>query len=156
MDSYFNNGEKLTPTDPFDIAATRYILKLFSVGSFYEAIMNKDESLDKKLAENVYETLQFITSKIHPEGPFYLGSKFTLIDLNIAPFLLRFRPIFKHYRNFDLVPKDTVKYPWAARLESYISALEKRDSVQKSYIPDELVIKFYKDYAGSPREFKLD
>jgi glutathione S-transferase len=67
-------------------------------------------------------------------GPFALGERFTLAEMNTAPFIQRLLPVAQHYLGIDVLAICTELK--AAKLLQWIEATLARDSVASIRVED--------------------
>lgn len=75
-------------------------------------------------------------------GPFFLGSKMTFVDVQLAPWLLRLRRVLKPYRGW---PDPEEGSRWAI----WVEAVEENPYVRATTSTDELYLDSYERYAGA-------
>lgn len=154
IDKYSSNIEvQLSPSKPFDIAKTRLLFKNIYpslIENLYGLLKNFDTTKDSEFAKNIYYVLQNFV--MHIESPYFLGESVSLVDVNVYPFLLRFIPVLKHYRNFEMIPTDQAKYPWASKLTNYLDQLSKFESVKSSTLSEEIYVEEYIGFAKEIRK----
>jgi glutathione S-transferase len=98
------------PEDGWLKARGRMIITTFDssfLPSYYGMLLRQTEEAQQECRQRLAGVLEWLDSQADPEGPFFLGKQFTLVDAALAPFFLRL-PVLKHYRGFEL-PQDCVK-----------------------------------------------
>ncbi|KIY95125.1 Glutathione S-transferase omega-1 [Monoraphidium neglectum] len=93
VDEALPGPNSLLPDDPFEKAQARLLIDRFSsraVPEFYKLLL-RQVAADQEAAATAFSAqLEWLTTKgLHPQGPFALGTSFTLVDAAILPFLLR-------------------------------------------------------------------
>lgn len=158
IDKYSQSTENnLTPSNPFDLANTRFAFKNIYpalIENLYGLLRNFDPSKDADYATKIYLTLEKFTSLI--KGPLFIGESVSLIDLNIFPFLIRFNPVLKHYRNFEMIPSNQLKYPWAVILTNYLDQIMKLESVKLTTLSEDVYVPEYIGFAKEVRKIDYD
>ena len=74
------------------------------------------------------------------EGPYFLGKSLSLVDVEIAPWIIRLRRVLKPYRGW---PDPTPGSKWAA----WVDAIENDDAVKATTSDDQLYLDSYERYA---------
>jgi glutathione S-transferase len=75
-----------------------------------------------------------------PQGPFFLGSQLSFVDVQFAPWMIRLTRVLKHYRAW---PSPTPGSRWAIWME----AIENNEHVKATTSLDELYIDSYERYS---------
>ncbi|OQR91352.1 hypothetical protein ACHHYP_04755 [Achlya hypogyna] len=117
LDAKYNNGT-LHRRDNFEEAALAQLAAAkFETGAFYALIRNQDATKKDELEANVHLVLGELeriyrenAAAYRSEGPYLLGVELSSAEINIVPFLYRFKHVLSHYRNFDI----TKGYPLVA------------------------------------------
>ncbi|KAI1300089.1 hypothetical protein EDD11_006334 [Mortierella claussenii] len=78
-----------------------------------------------------------------PEGPYFLGERFSFADLAVAPFLARLF-LLGHYN--DVKPITAEEFPQLKRFFEWQEAVLKRPSVQKSTPSKESLVSGYRKF----------
>lgn len=127
------------------------------VPGFYRLLQAQEEAKQVELAKEFneavrtplsLETLQNdvdpavklnkLTAAADKDGPFFAGQQLTLVDVSVAPWLLRIRRVLKPYRGYP-VPE--------GRLGRWLEALETDQGVAGTLSGDELYLDSYERYA---------
>ncbi len=137
----------LMPQDPLGRARARIWMEFLDskfLGVYYDAIYNADRGKDEEFRDNVAEKLRFIESegfaKLSSDGPYWLGSGISLIDLAYYPFFERL-PAWTYYRDID-IPDD------CSRLKTWNAAMREHPAVVEIANSPEYYIEGYKNYAA--------
>lgn len=121
-DAYPNHGPYLLPKDPFTRAYVRiwtdYVQKSF-VTSQMRLVQAQGESNQKAALAEFIKALKGFAEKI--KGPYFLGEEFSLVDVAIAPWIVRDYIVIEN-RGFT---RDAVGPTWKA----YAETIEKRPSI---------------------------
>jgi len=88
----------------------------------------KTEHDFQELKNKVAKQLTQVEKEIHPQGPFFAGDVFSLVDASYAPIFLRLYLIDQAYK-LDI-------FPATGRIADWSNALLKRDSVIQSVVDD--------------------
>lgn len=153
-EDYVKMGPSLLPEGAAQRANARIIMSRYDskvVSNFYKLMMSKSREDAHAAAKEIHAELAFLEGQIHPEGPYFLGPSFSLVDCVLAPWLLRAH-LLKHYRGFDLLET----FP---KLSAYTRALEQHPAVKESIHPPEGVdwhqgmVEVYAKYGGNPVDY---
>jgi glutathione S-transferase len=135
----------LLPADPVRRAQARIWIDFANVRftpHVYKLMLTQDaegqEFQKRKLTEALH-AMEFDGLRQLSDGPFWLGTDLSLVDLTFLPHLQRFVAL-KHYRDFD-VPEDHT------RLRAWMTLMETRPAVQKMRWSDETYIRNWSKYA---------
>lgn len=86
---------------------------------------------------------------MHPEGPYFLGSEFSLIDVVIAPWANRLW-VFDHFKGGAGIPEEGQggedEEVWS-RWRKWLKAVENRKSVKETLSEREHYLPIYQRYA---------
>ncbi|KAF9187489.1 hypothetical protein BGZ51_001273 [Haplosporangium sp. Z 767] len=144
----------LLPADPLQRAQTRYLIHHWNarvLPKFQKAtyVLNAEQAAEGR-EELIAELVKFNKllldvnrNESDSDGPFYLGSKFTLADLAIAPFLARFFLIERYNGNADVTLE---KNPELKRFLGWKEAILARDSLQKATPPKDELVENYRKF----------
>lgn len=112
----------LLPEDPVDRGYARiwidYIAKTF-LPWFMRLLQAQEPEKQKEALDELNKVLRTLGQQI--KGPYFLGDQFSLVDITIAPWILR-DYIIAENRGFS---RDAVSPEW----KKYAEVVEKRDSV---------------------------
>lgn len=73
-------------------------------------------------------------------GPFWLGQKLSFVDIQFAPWMLRFKRVLKPYRAWPDAQQGT-------RWKAWLDAVENDESVRATTSSDDLYVESYERYA---------
>lgn len=137
----------LLPDDPYTRARVRIWIDYFDnrfLDIYYDAIGNRDRSKDDEFRDKISESFRYMENegmaKLFGDGPYWLGSDLSLLDIAVYPFLERL-PAWSHYRGIN-IPAD------CTRLLTWYAAMQERPSVKGMANTPEFYIEGYKGYAG--------
>ncbi|TFK74644.1 glutathione-S-transferase [Pluteus cervinus] len=130
---------QILPSDPVDRAIVRiwvdHITKFF-VPAYQRLLSAQEKEKQEGYLEELNQTLRKLTD--HVKGPYFLGDEFSLVDVAIAPWVLRDYVISEH-RGYTRIG---VGAAWKA----YAENLEKRPSVAKTMSQREYLADIYGRY----------
>lgn len=136
----------LMPADPGLRAQTRIWIDFCNnrfIPTYYKLLLVQDEEQRAKHKAKLLEHLQFIESdglgRLSGEGPYWLGSEVSLLDITWYPFFERF-VVAEHYRGVE-IPAE------CERLKRWFAAMSERESAKATGNPREYYIKAYRAYA---------
>lgn len=136
----------LMPTHPAQRAQVRIWVDYCDhrfLGDYYAALKNQEADKAEGLKTTVVNHLRFIENtgirKLSDNGPYWLGSDVSLLDLAYYPFFERL-PAWEHYRGITL-PDD------CQRLKTWIGAMAQRTSVKSIANSSDYYVRHYKPYA---------
>jgi len=150
-DKHKHQGTALLPEDPLKRATIRLIISRFDskvVAPLYALLrQGGDESKYQELSNNLRQALITFNDEVvkaAPTGP-NLAGDFSLADIVVLPFLVRFEATLGHYRQFELLPDDG-KHD---RLRSAFAAAKARPAFQKTNQPADFYVWAYESYAAT-------
>ena len=150
VNEYLNDAFRspaLLPADPFERARARIWIDYFDnkfLDLYYKTLMNMDRSRDAEYREKVETGFRVIETeglgKLSGDGPYWLGSDLSLVDIAYYPFFERL-PAWTHHRGIQ-VPDD------CPRLQTWLGIMRDRPSVREIANSPAFYIEQYKGYAG--------
>ena len=155
-EAYGGEGEKLLPGTPYERARCRLWIDHVAtriVPAFYRVLQHTPEkpyALSEARQELVSHVKTFVR-EMDPKGPWFLGEKFSLVDVAMAPWAKRLF-IIDHYKEGGSgvpdqgIPEGEDKDVWG-RWRVWFDAVQGRQSVKDTWSDDEQYIKVYKRYA---------
>lgn len=154
--TFKKEGNSLSTDDDFTATMITVMAKDFKsklVVPCEALLKNQDPTKDEELIEAINKGLIFfndiLTSrKVSYKSPFYLGTKFSLFEVLIAPYLDRLRYVLLHYRGFDLMNSYFVS------INIWMNAVDEQPSFVDTRLSPDFYIKGYKDKAGEVRVVK--
>eukprot|EP00854_Cymbomonas_tetramitiformis_P016786 gene16786-19940_t len=75
------------------------------IPSFYQFLSNQNPEEDEAKSQKIRQGVEKFVDQMDAEGPYFFGSRFTLVDIFAAPFFDRFRLMLPFYRSFALIPE---------------------------------------------------
>jgi len=139
-----NVGEPLLPQgDPKKRAHSRLWADHINrkiVPAFYQYLQAQEPAKQVESAGDLRMHISKLVDAADPVGPFFLGSKMSFVDVQIAPWLLRLRRVLKPYRGWP----DAVE---GTRFAKWVEAVENNVDVRATTSTDELYLDSYERYA---------
>ena len=109
---------------------------------FYKVLLAQDDQTQTELKLRMIDALRRLEQAGFPGrkmGPFWFGSKVSLVDIAMYPHFERFN-VLKHYRDIE-IPDNYVK------IHTWLETMKALPSVQQTEKSDEYHIKAYETYA---------
>mmetsp|Transcript_14489 Transcript_14489/g.28041 ORF Transcript_14489/g.28041 Transcript_14489/m.28041 type:complete len:314 (+) Transcript_14489:46-987(+) len=154
-DKFPGQGTTLLPSDAFERAAVRMVIGYWdkAIPLLYRLLRNPDESKDEEIVKDLKSALAKVNSAFEKqsEGPYFLGDRFSLADLAIAPFIDRLSVVLPHYRSFDPFPADCAE---VSRIVRMYEEVKTRPAFQTTAQDPEYYIHAYSSYGEPKREIK--
>ncbi|KAH7171394.1 glutathione S-transferase [Dactylonectria macrodidyma] len=147
-------GPQLLPSDPYERARCRLWIDHIStriIPAFYKLLQHTP---DKKYSlgearEQLHGHIKPFVEQMDPEGPFFTGTSFSLVDISLAPWAKRLF-LIEHYKDGGHgIPQSSGGEDgelWA-RWRKWFDATTSRESVTATWSSDERYILAYKRYA---------
>ncbi len=135
----------LLPTSPQQRAEARIWIDFDNsriVPIFYKVLLAQDDQTQTELKLRMTDALRRLEQAGFPGremGPFWFGSKVSLVDIAMYPHFERFN-VLKHYRDIE-IPDNYVK------IHTWLEAMKALPSVQQTEKGGEYHIKAYETYA---------
>eukprot|EP01025_Chloroclados_australasicus_P038385 TRINITY_DN3947_c0_g1_i7.p5 TRINITY_DN3947_c0_g1~~TRINITY_DN3947_c0_g1_i7.p5 ORF type:complete len:126 (+),score=14.14 TRINITY_DN3947_c0_g1_i7:433-810(+) len=104
--------------------------------------MDQDEGRRLEALKKFYGECRALADAMDPEGPFFLGERFCLVDVALAPFWQRFIWVGGHYRDLQF-PQDAA----FERLHRWWEAVAARPSVADTLVCRPRLVSSYSHYA---------
>ncbi|KAF9950380.1 hypothetical protein BGZ65_006649 [Modicella reniformis] len=157
----------LLPTDPLQRAQTSYLIQHWgsrTQAAIHKATITRDPVESAKLRQEVMMELEkvdvLLRNAVSDENPttsfdsekgsflFFLGAKFTLADLAIAPFLARFFLIsaFQKEGTHEEFEKSLQENPKVQRFLEWRDAILQRPSLQKATPAKDVLVNVYRKF----------
>ncbi|KAH7473579.1 hypothetical protein FOMA001_g12301 [Fusarium oxysporum f. sp. matthiolae] len=147
-------GPRLLPTDPYERARCRIWIDHIStriIPSWYKLMQHtpdKPFSLDEA-REELRGRIKSLVEEMDPEGPWFLGSTLSLVDVCLAPWAKRLFLIDHYKEGGHGIPESGEGKDgeiWK-RWKKWYDAILNRDSVKETWSADDRYIIAYKRYA---------
>lgn len=140
-----NQGQPLLPQDN---ARMRAHSRLWSdhinrkiLPHFYGLLQAQDQAKQIEQARELKSTIGELVEAADPQGPFFMGPHMSFVDIQFAPWIIRFRRVLTPYRGW---PEPEAGSRWA----SWVHAIENNEGVKATTSTDDLYIDSYERYAG--------
>ena len=152
IDEAWKQGNRILPKDPYERALARiwsdHVTKKI-VPPYYAHLMKKEEAARQESKDDFINNLRALTDAMKPEGPYFMGKEFGLVDIMVFPFVARIE-VLKRLKHFEL-PSE----PWCERLMTWFDTVSKMDCVKKT-LPDieKLTLKYVR-YADDTAETEV-
>ena len=144
LDEAFPEGCSLLPESPVDRATVRiwcdYICKKL-VPPFYAILMKRTESEREQAKSAFTEAIKELMSAMKDSGPYFLGSKYSMVDIMMFPHCLRINQILEHYRKFNIPAT-----PEFERYHKWYQAMLKRQAIKDTIQNNARIQAKYKRY----------
>ncbi|KAH7401494.1 glutathione transferase omega-1 [Pyrenochaeta sp. MPI-SDFR-AT-0127] len=141
-ETYPDHAPHLLPKDPYDRARTRiwsdYVGSRI-IPAYHRFLQHQGEEGLKEKQTEFLNHLKDFTREMDPQGPFFLGSEFSLIDIVIAPWANRLW-VFDHFKGGE---DEEVWKRWRI----WLRAVEERRSVKETLSEREHYLPIYQRYA---------
>jgi len=109
---------------------------------YYKALMSDDDERERHDAlVSFYDECRALSNAMSEDGPFFLGDRFCLVDIALAPFWQRMLWVGGHYFGLEFPDE-----PAFHRLHSWWEVCSKRPSIKNTFVCMERLIASYTDY----------
>lgn len=140
--------QKLLPTDPYERAYCRvwadYVDERVQ-RPYYRVLIEQSEEARAKALQDMLQGARQFAQAMKSDGPYFLGARFSYVDVSFAPFWQRIISVGKHYRGIELPTDD----PDFDRLDTWWQAVKSRDSVAKTIVCNDRLVASYYGYAAN-------
>lgn len=110
------------------------------VPNFYRVLQEQDQEKQILHAQELQTRLNQLVTAAHDQGPFFLGPNLSLVDVEVAPWIIRLGRVLKPYRGW---PDPEAGTRWAA----WVNAIETNQHVKATTSTDQLYMDSYERYA---------
>jgi glutathione S-transferase len=144
-------GRALLPRDPYEKARARLWMDHISgkvIPGFYKLLQHTPEKAYtvEDARKEFLGHIRTLTEQMDPEGPWFLGSEISLVDISLAPWAKRLW-IIDHYKPGGVgVPEQGEDEVWK-RWQKWLKAITERKSVLDTSSDGERYLLAYKRYA---------
>jgi glutathione S-transferase len=107
---------------------------------FYRLLQAQDQEKRNEHASEMQQHITKLVDAAHPTGPFFLGPHMSFVDVQFAPWMLRFKRVLGPYRGWPEAQE-------GSRWKSWLDAVEGEESVKRTTSGDELYLDSYERYA---------
>jgi glutathione S-transferase len=139
-----NQGSPLLPSDPKTRAHSRLWTDHINrkiIPHFYSYLQAQEPEKQAEEATAFRDEIEKLVKAAHAEGPFFLGSELSFVDIQFAPWVIRLNRVLKPYRGW---PEPEPGSRWA----KWIAAIEGDGFVKATTSGEELYLDSYERYAG--------
>ncbi len=146
IDATFS-GEILRPSDARGRAVMRNEIKHFDsvfLATLYKLLFEQDPKVQDDLREQCVIALEYLEHRlgeIQGQGPYWMGSEFTLADASMWPFFERINAVFDYYRSLT-IPQH------CSRLWRWFNSVAELACVEKTAHDAEYFLPLYTGYAS--------
>ncbi|KAL2819407.1 glutathione S-transferase [Aspergillus granulosus] len=113
------------------------------VPSFYRLLQEQNQRKQIANAKELRDHFNTLVGAADPQGPFFLGPDLSIVDVQIAPWMVRLSRVLKPYRGW---PDPEPGSRWGA----WVDAIETNEEVKRTTSTDDLYLDSYERYAGDP------
>ncbi|KEG14728.1 thiol transferase Tc52 [Trypanosoma grayi] len=141
LDSVSSPTNSLVGSTPYNRHRIEFFLSQVSdlIQAYFALVRDPFNAEKRKAVDDNSEFIEGIIAEHQGSGPYFLDDTFSLADIMVLPFLIRFRAVLGYYAAYDIFKK-------APRLKKmYLAAME-RPSVKESTLKPEEYIGFFKKY----------
>jgi glutathione S-transferase len=110
------------------------------VPAFYALLQAQDFNKQAEGTKKLQDEIDTVVERCDPQGPFFLGSHLSFVDVQFAPWMILLGRVMKHYRDW---PDPMQGGRWGRWLE----AVENNEHVKNTTSLSELYIDSYERYA---------
>lgn len=139
------NCDDLMPKDPYIKAKCREIISKLDVSIFYRFIKCNDLENQLILKPQVIlklKELNDLYQMMNKDGPYFLGDKFSIVEIAIIPFIERFYVLFKYFRCLDITTLQINK------LLNALNNVRERIAYKNTIPTESQLIEMYNEYYG--------
>jgi glutathione S-transferase len=144
IDNVFGSGS-LIPKDPYERALVQIWCDHCTnriQQQYYKALMAQDPVKREEFLDQYFRECRALAQAMNSTGPFFLGDRFSMVEVVLAPFWQRMLWIGGHYMQLTF-PND-VEF---GRLRAWWEATSARASVAATLVCQPRLIASYSDYA---------
>ncbi|KAM0803916.1 hypothetical protein BDR22DRAFT_818580 [Usnea florida] len=138
-----NEGAPLLPPNAKDRAYCRLWsdhINRHILPHFYGLLQAQDSGQQVEQAQRLTDGIQKIVEAADSSGPFFFGPHISFVDIQFAPWIIRFKKVLTPYRGW---PEPEADSRWA----SWVKAIEENEGVKATTSTDELYMDSYERYA---------
>jgi glutathione S-transferase len=138
-------GPSFFPNNPYDRAMARiwsnHVCNRMQK-NFYTMLMDQDSVQQEKARQDFFHECRLFARAMSSDGPYFFGNMFSIVDIALAPFWLRFIWVGEFYRGLKF-PND-IEFQ---RLNIWWEAVQKRPSVHSTIVCKPRLVSAYSQYA---------
>jgi glutathione S-transferase len=152
-------AHSLFPADPIGKAKARIWVDHVSkriIPAFYAFLQAQQLAGQEEGKDRLLTGLEKYVRAMAPSssGPYFFGKQFTVVDIVLIPWVLRFSSVMKKYRNFDLPTSGGEGDVWT-RFKEWEDAVINRDSVKNTSSEEARYFDVYKRYADDTTQSEV-
>jgi glutathione S-transferase len=147
-EAFADKTPHLLPKDPYDRARTRIWTDYVGsriIPAFHRFLQHQGQEGLKEKQQDFLNHLKEFTKEMDPEGPYFMGKDFGLIDIVIAPWANRLW-VFDHFKGGSGLPEEGQggddEEIWK-RWRKWLKAVEDRKSVKETLSEREHYLPIY-------------
>ncbi|KAH9880118.1 hypothetical protein J1614_002144 [Plenodomus biglobosus] len=151
-EAFSEHKPQLLPKDAYDRARTRIWIDYVGsriIPAYHRFLQHQgEEGLKEKQTEFLTHMKEF-TREMDPQGPYFLGSEFSLVDITIAPWATRLW-VFDHFKGGSGIPevgKGGEEEDVWKRFRVWHEKVENRKSVKATLSEKQHYLPLYQRYA---------
>lgn len=110
------------------------------VPAFYTLLQAQELSKQAEASKRLQDVINTIVDACDPQGPFFLGPQLSYVDIQFAPWMIRFSRVLRIYRGWP-TPSP------GSRWERWLDAVENNEHVKATTSSDDLYVDSYERYA---------
>lgn len=153
------NAHALLPEDAIGKAKARIWVDHINkkaIPAFYAFLQAQEQDKQEEGRTRLLEAIEKLVKAMAPssEGPYFFGSHFTIVDIVLVPWVLRFSTVMKKYRNFSLPTEGGTDNVWG-RFKTWEEAVVNRESVKNTSSDEERYFEVYKRYAENTTQSEV-
>lgn len=159
-EAFPDNTPRLQPKDPYDRARARIWTDFVTsriIPSYHRFLQHQGQDGLKEKQQEFLGYLKEFTTEMDPEGPFFYGKEFSLVDVALAPWAVRLW-VFDHFKGGLGVPDKgrggADESTWE-RWRIWSGAIHNRKSVAETLSDREHYLPIYQRYADDKAQSEL-
>jgi glutathione S-transferase len=151
-EAFPDHSPHLLPKDPYDRAKTRIWTDYVGsriIPAYHRFLQHQGQDGLAEKQQDFLGHLKEFTKAMDPEGPYFIGKEFGLIDIVIAPWASRLW-VFDHFKGGSGLPEEGKggedEQIWS-RWRKWLKEVENRKSVKETMSEREHYLPIYQRYA---------
>ncbi|ORC90470.1 thiol transferase Tc52 [Trypanosoma theileri] len=106
------------------------------IGAYFTLSEDPFNEAKRKAVDDNTEYIEAIVAEQQNEGPYFLDKTFSIADITVLPFFIRFHPVLSYYAGYDIFTK-------APRMKRMFFESIKRPSVKETTLnPEDYIVAF--------------
>jgi len=159
LEDAYPNASPLLPKDAIGRAKVRLWVDHVSkkvIPAFYTFLQAQDAAGQDEGKKKLLDGLEKFVKAMSPSssGPYFFGGQFTIADIVLIPWVLRFSSVMKRYRNFELPTSGGEGDVWT-RFKQWEDAVLNRESVKRTSSQEDKYFDVYKRYAENTTQSEV-